>query len=145
MPQIKLTTSQFFSYLYYWKWDYPSILKADLQAIILVQIIMRRPLSSMSMYLPCLANLVCEKAFESLVVIKSQLKNFYQFFFAIFPYFWAFHAFNNFPTLVAFCDKTCFCQVVCFFHICATLAYIPCRYFIIDGGWGVEGQIMLLN
>ena len=25
--------SQFFSYIYYWKWDYPSILKADLQAI----------------------------------------------------------------------------------------------------------------
>ena len=27
MPQIKLTRSQFFSYVYYWKWDYPSILK----------------------------------------------------------------------------------------------------------------------
>ena len=24
---------QFFSYVYYWKWDYPSILKADIQAI----------------------------------------------------------------------------------------------------------------
>ena len=33
MPQIKLTTPQFFSDVYYWKWDYPSILKADLQAI----------------------------------------------------------------------------------------------------------------
>ena len=37
MPQIKLTTPQFFSDVYYWKWDYPSILKADLQAIRLAQ------------------------------------------------------------------------------------------------------------
>ena len=33
MHQIKLTTSQFFNYVHYWKWDYPSILKADIQAI----------------------------------------------------------------------------------------------------------------
>ena len=34
--QIKLTTSQFFSYVNYWKWDYPSIFKADIQTIILL-------------------------------------------------------------------------------------------------------------
>ena len=37
MPQIKLITPQFFSDVYYWKWDYPSILKADLQAMSLLK------------------------------------------------------------------------------------------------------------
>ena len=36
MPQIKLTTSQIYSHVYYRRWDYPKFLKADIQAISLL-------------------------------------------------------------------------------------------------------------